>query len=65
MDASRAKQARRPAHMSDYAEACVRALVAQGWGEKISLGGAVRQRAEAERLRAWFAQEFLHGLSLD
>ena len=32
---------RRPTHMPEYAEACVRALVEQGLGDKISLGGAL------------------------
>ncbi|MBC8448727.1 MAG: nucleotidyl transferase AbiEii/AbiGii toxin family protein [Chloroflexi bacterium] len=33
-------QPRRPTQMSDYAEACVRALAVEGLGEKLSLGGA-------------------------
>jgi hypothetical protein len=32
---------RRPTHMPEYAEACVRALVEQGLGDKISLAGAL------------------------
>jgi hypothetical protein len=33
-------QPRRPAHMPDYAEACLQALASQELGDKISLGGA-------------------------
>ena len=33
-------QPRRPAHMPEYAEACLRALAASGLGQAISLGGA-------------------------
>jgi len=40
MNDSDVMQPRRPAHMPDYAEACLQALAAEGLGEKISLGGA-------------------------
>jgi len=30
----------RPAYVSDYADACLQALAAQGLGDRISLGGA-------------------------
>ena len=40
MNSSDVVQPRRPAHMPDYAEVCLRALAANGLGEKISLGGA-------------------------
>ena len=40
MNSSEVVQPRRPAHMPDYAEVCLRALVANGLGDKISLGGA-------------------------
>lgn len=33
-------QPHRPTRMSDYAEACISALAAEGLGEKLSLGGA-------------------------
>jgi len=40
MSHSGVMQPRRPAHMPDYAQACLHALAANGLGEKISLGGA-------------------------
>jgi len=39
--ADNVKQPRRPAHLPDYAEACLQALADHGLGEKISLGGAL------------------------
>lgn len=41
MDTDNVKQPRRPAHLSDYAEASLQALADHGLGEKISLGGAL------------------------
>jgi hypothetical protein len=35
------KQPSRPTHLTNYAEACLHALVEQGLGEKISVGGAL------------------------
>ncbi len=35
------KQPRRPAHVPEYAEACLQALAARGLGTKISLGGGL------------------------
>lgn len=35
------KQPHRPTHLSDYAEACLQALAAEGLGNRISLGGAL------------------------
>jgi len=40
VNSSDVMQPRRPAHVPDYAEACLQALAADGLGEKISLGGA-------------------------
>ena len=40
MNSSDRMQPRRPAHMPDYAEACLEALAANEMGKKISVGGA-------------------------
>jgi len=41
MDIENAPQPQRPTHLSDYAVACLQALVAHGLGATISLGGAL------------------------
>lgn len=40
MDGSKVKQPSRPTHISEYAVICLRALAAQGLGDRLSLGGA-------------------------
>ncbi|MBU1749151.1 MAG: nucleotidyl transferase AbiEii/AbiGii toxin family protein [Chloroflexi bacterium] len=41
MDCQCSRQPRRPTHMSEYAQACLRALAASGLGDRLSVGGAL------------------------
>jgi hypothetical protein len=51
MNDSDAMQPHRPAHMPDYAEACLHALAAEGLGDMINIAGNLN--AQRPRITGW------------